>query len=111
MKKIANSICVVLLIIGMAVAYAYATQEVKSPFKEGYHNGQVYVDENGNASVVHYWDLGSTERKQEENKIVAGAGYIFYAFAIVGTRYFVELKIKTKKELKRTEKELEEDLI
>lgn len=111
MKKIGNLICVVLLVVGMAVAYAYATQEVKSPFKEGYHNGQVYTDENGNKSVITYYDLGSTEREKEENKIFAGVGYLVYALAIVGTRYFIELKSKTKSELKRVEKELEDDIL
>lgn len=97
MKKIVNIICTVLIIIGAIVAICYATHKEEPPFKEGF-NG---FDENGN--VVYYWDNGQTERREQERKIIAGVGFGVYSLAIIGGRYFITLKKKTKEEIKKME--------
>lgn len=97
MKKIGNIICTVLIIIGAIVAICYATHKEEQPFKEGF-NG---FNEKG--IPVYYYDFGQTESREQERKIVAGVGFGVYSLAIIGGRYFISLKKKTKEEIKKME--------
>ena len=103
MKKVGNIICAVLIVIGAIVAICYATHEEEKSMQEMYPYGTVTGDGNGNGAVVHYWDYGMTERKETERKITAGVGFGIYTLAIIGGRYFITLKKKTKEEIKKME--------
>lgn len=111
MKKFSNIICAVLIIIGAVVALAYGTYEKPNEIKEKYENGGFMVDENGNKQYVQYYDFGQTERKAKEQKILAGAGFAVYTIAVLGGRYFIELRSKIKSEIKKMENENGDDFL
>lgn len=111
MKKISNFVCVVLIIIGAIIATVYANYEKPNELKEQYEHGQYVVDENGNGSYIQYYDFGQTQKQAKEQKILAFTGFIVYTFVIIGVRFFIELRHKTKAEIKNLEKSKGEDFL
>lgn len=105
MKKLGNIICTVLIVIGAIVAISYATHEEDNTMNDMYGgNGTVIVDDEGNKVHVQYFDIGKTEKSREnEKKITAAVGFNIYTMAIIGGKYFITLKKKTKEEIKKME--------
>ncbi|MDD6147191.1 MAG: hypothetical protein PUB43_09140 [Oscillospiraceae bacterium] len=108
MKKIANIACAILIIIGAIIACSYASHEESTTYADP--NGTFIQTETGEA-YVHRFDLGSTQRRNEERKIKAAFFFFVYAIAIVAIRLFIALRIKTKAEIKRMESTTRSDFL
>lgn len=109
MKKISNLVCIILIVIGLFVAIGYAGQKETNTVKEKYENGALVTDENGNQAYVQYFDMGQTKSKAQKKKIYATVGFMVYAGAVIGTKYFIDLSSKTKEDvekMKNDEREL-----
>lgn len=112
MKKITNVICAVLIVIGAIVAMAYASYEQPNTVKDTYGNGVYTVDANGNQAYIQYFDIGKTEKSREnDRKTLAGLGFCVYTITILGAKYFVNLRMKTKSEINKMEESAGNDIL
>ncbi len=112
MKRISNVICTVLIVIGAIIAIMYASYEQPNTVKDTYGNGVYTVDENGNQAYIQYFDIGKTEKSREnDRKILAGSGFCVYAITVLGAKYFVSLRMKTKAEINKMEESAGNDIL
>ena len=91
--------------IGAIVAMLYVNHKQENTFQEMCGgNGVVVTDADGTQHHIQYFDIGKTEKSREEKrKLTAALGFGVYSIAVIGGKYFITLKKKTKEEIAKAE--------